>query len=358
MIVIYENIIFSLQKAGGISIYWSELIARISKKKNIIFYEKDNQNIFRNKLNIRVQKESYLYLKFLRYIPFLKSLPTKSVFHSSYYRVSLQKDIVNITTVHDFTYEYFRSGIEMFVHSWQKGFAIRKSDGIICISENTKHDLLKFYTGIDESKIKVIYNGVSNDFEKLENAQEFLTSGFEILKNKKYILYIGDRSNYKNFNVAINVLKKLDEYNFIVVGGKEFNKTEKENMEDIKHRVYHFRGIDGYNLNILYNNAFCLIYPSSYEGFGIPVVEAMKAGCPVVSTNVSSIPEVAGDAGLLVNDINIDQFVHEIQKLENYEFRDETINKGLIQARQFSWDKCFNETYAFYEEVWNNKFGE
>ena len=119
---------------------------------------------------------------------------------------------------------------------------------------------------------------------------------------------------------------------------------------------FHYQGISAEDLNILYNNAFCLLYPSSYEGFGIPVLEAMRAGCPVVSTNLSSIPEVAGDAGLLVNNIKVEEFVKEIEKLEDNEFRDKIIAKGLEQSKKFSWDRCFEETFEFYKEVVGKKF--
>ncbi len=358
MQLVYDNIIFSLQKAGGISIYWAELIKYLVKKhKDVIFYESENQNIFRKELDIKTQVESSLNLNILRYLPILKKLPSGSIYHSSYYRVSFQKDIVNITTVHDFTYEYFMTGLIKYIHIWQKKFAIKKSDGIICVSENTKKDLIKLYPMIDESKIKVIYNGVGDEFIQLENSKKYLIDEFEVLKDKKYILYIGDRSRYKNFDVAIDVLKKLGEYSFVVVGGRVLSNNELAKMKEIQDRVFYFRGVGGDELNALYNNAFCLFYPSSYEGFGIPISEAMKAGCPVVSTNISSIPEVAGSAALLVKDIKIDNFINEIRKLENNEFRSALIKRGLEQSKNFSWDKCFEETYKFYHERKSKKFG-
>ena len=355
MQIVYDNIIYSLQKAGGISVYWSEITKKIALfHKNIVFNEYPNNNIFNKNIEKNINRESHFSYKIMRYLSFKKKIDNDSIFHSSYYRISKQKDVANITTVHDFTYEYFVGGLKKLIHSLQKTRAINNSDGIICISENTKKDLLKFYPDIDRSKIVVIYNGVGEEFKKLEKPSQKLIHKFKVLKDKKYILYIGDRSNYKNFDKAVETVNQLQNYNLVIVGGVKLNDRE---VASIKNTYFHFQGISGNDLNILYNNAFCFLYPSSYEGFGIPIVEAMKAGCPVLCLNRSSIPEVAGDAGLLVDDTNPYGYIKEILKLENNSFRDKVISRGLKQAKKFNWDRCANETYQFYKKILKKKFG-
>mgnify|MGYP006099482547 FL=1 len=122
--------------------------------------------------------------------------------------------------------------------------------------------------------------------------------------------------------MLLDVLSCLIDYQLVVIGGKGFNSFEKEKIKKLKLDVTHFQGVSGEELNIIYNNAFCLLYPSAYEGFGIPITEAMKSGCPVISTNYSSIPEVAGDAALLIDEVTADNIVTEVRKLEDPVFRD------------------------------------
>jgi len=358
--LIFDNIIFSLQKAGGISLYWFELSKRIVNcKYKVESYQFKNNNIFDISFSKTMQAESYIPLSLLRYLPFTRKLTKKCIFHSSYYRVSIQNNVANVTTVHDFTYEYFSSGIKQKIHSWQKNFAIRHSAGIICVSENTKRDLQRFLPDIDPTRIKIIHNGVGDEFFPIESSGKFKDHDlFSSLYDKKYVLFVGDRSPYKNFDKAVETLKHFSDLFLVVVGGKPFSESENKILFGLDGRFSSYQGVSGEALNWLYNNAFCLLYPSSYEGFGIPVLEAMKSGCPVVSSNFSSIPDVAGDAALLVDEITVEQLSKCVASLYDLDFRKGLIDKGFNQANKFSWDKCFEETMGFYEEVWEREFGD
>lgn len=359
MKIIYDNIIFSLQKAGGISIYWTELIKRISKRDKVNFYESENQNIFRKELNIQTQKESSMSVKLLRYLPFLKKLPAKSIFHSSYFRITLQKDVVKIVTVYDFTYEYYRTCLARYIHSWQKNLAIKNADGVICISDSTKDDLFKFLPNTNKEKVKTIYISAGEEFYQIEDLRSKIENDkFKNLMDKKIILYVGDRkSSYKNFSLAVDIVGSLEDYILVSVGAGQITDEEKALIDaTLQGRFRHFLGISSDELNILYNLSFCLLYPSSYEGFGIPILEAMRAGCPVISTNFSSIPEVAGDAAILVDEIKKERFLESVKLLEDANLRIKLIDKGLLQASKFTWDKCFEETINFYNEVYKRKF--
>lgn len=359
MKVFYDNIVFSLQSAGGISRYWVELIKRlVVYNLDSIFIERKNKNIFRGDISILTTVESWIPSSILRYLPLLISLPDRSIFHSSYYRISLSRSVVNITTVHDFTYERYRHGLAKFVHSFQKRIALYFSDGIICVSENTKNDLLAFYPKTNPSKVKVIYNGVGDDFFQLADAENDLNSHFIELAGKEFLLFVGARQGYKNFSYALRLLQNIDGLCLVAVGGGAFNLIERNLMRDINSRVFNYQGLSNHHLNILFNNAFCLLYPSEYEGFGIPILEAMRAGCPVVSTTCSSIPEVAGNCAILVDKVSLDSFAEAILRLRSNKIRSELISCGTAWSHRFSWDKCFSETRSFYVEIWDRKFSK
>lgn len=356
MNIVLDNIVFSLQRAGGVSVYWYELLRRMErdgKSIQVIEHSQSTSNIFRKILNLdpaSIIEESKLPLSLSRYLPYPVVKGKQFLYHSSYYRQPQFASATNVVTVYDFTYERFRRGMPRWVHSRQKKTAVKAASGIICISESTKRDLLGFYPEIPASKIQVIYLGASENYKPLGARDElFLPSDFP---EAPFLLFVGGRGSYKNFHLAIESVSALPDYWFVSVGGGELKPSEAELLQKLlPGRHMHLLVMDNERLNLFYNCAHALLYPSSYEGFGIPIIEAMAAGCPVIAANVSAIPEACGDAGLLVDEIQFETFSDQIIRLENSEFRNETIRKGYKQAGRFSWETCYQETLAFYEKV-------
>ena len=307
MNVIFDNIIFSLQRFGGISVVWNELLQRAQADKELNLTELDYRN-------------ERLYRRLERYrIPdYMAEKP--SVFHSSYFRVLPQAGVHNVTTVHDLTYHFYRKGLPKAVHLWEEARALKHSEAIICISENTKRDLLTFYPWVKEETIHVIYNGVSDDFYPIKN-----------IEKKGYLLFIGNSSvSYKRYDIAQEVAKRT---------GLDLVTARNVTSEE---------------LNKLYNEALCLLYPSDYEGFGLPILEAQKAGCPVIAQNYSSVPEVIGKGGLIVEHSSTEKIVQQmVEKVNEVQSRpmQGIIAAGIENAKRFSWDNTYEQTKNVYRQL-------
>jgi len=343
--IVFDSILFYLQKRGGGSVYWYEITSRIYKKNALdceeLIYKSKINNIFdlsRAQLNIpkRFSTFSASISSLLPSILFKRNI----VFHSGYYRFNILSKFtksLNVITVYDFIPEKFLSGWTKYRIIYRKFFSLLFCDGIICISENTKQDLLKYYPFSRNKKIEVIYCGVSEDY---------LFKG-NYFNHSKTLLFVGSRTSYKNFSVVLDVLIILKDYKLILVGD-DLNNHEKELVGMHNLNVTIIKDLTNEELNTLYNEVSCLFYPSSYEGFGIPVIEAMKAGCPVVALNASSVAEISNDAALLAKELNPLEFSELIKSLENIELRTQIINKGLENALKFSWETAASETANFY----------
>jgi mannosyltransferase len=293
--------------------------------------------------------ESTIPLQIARYLPVLPALEGADIFHSSYYRGPLQCGPKRVITVYDFTYEFFSSGLKRFVHGQQKRMAIRQAHGIICISENTMQDLLRLFPSVSEERVRVIHLGVSASYHPI-SADVTVPDYLCWINDITYVIFVGDRRGYKNFNVAVQAVSMVKNYHLVIVGGSLFSREEYKLLEQhLSTRYRHVRDMSEESLNFIYNHALCLLYPSSYEGFGLPPLEAMRAGCPVVAMNSSSLYEVCGEAGLLANAPEPDLFVSMMLSLEQTSFRQEMVSKGYKQALKFTWEATCKKTMDFYQ---------
>lgn len=348
MQVIFDNIIFTLQRAGGISVVWKELLSRavVDNTYTRCVLDYPSNNICRNTLDFSlVNLISLPQRLFERYREPHIQASTPSVFHSSYFRISSVPGIRNITTIHDLTYHFYRNGPARWAHLWEERHAIRASDAIICVSEHTRRDLLHIYPWLNENRISVIHNGVSTHFMPKPSVCK-----------QGYLLYVGNRQvRYKQFRTAIEVAR-LSGLDLVAVGEAA---SAKEQYYLSTRLGKHFRIVANASNEQLcqyYNEALCLIYPSDYEGFGIPIIEAQRCGCPVIAQQVSSIPEVAGNAGILVQHASSDKVARDmadiVKQLMHGRINSDSIAQaGFQNTRRFSWDRTYQKTLTLYKSV-------
>lgn len=363
MKILLDNSIYSRVTNGGVSNYWYELsnyLKTTADGDNIFFIESsaENNNFHRQQLLIDQSKiitEKKPIIEFVsRLRPISLNIDDYYLYHSSYYRnLKTTDNHVEVTTVHDFTHNFYSSVLKKVVHNKLKYESINNANGIICISESTYNDLMRFCPPKKNQQVTIIHNGVSEDYFKINsiNEQQAIFLNFYEL-NKSYLLFVGSRANYKNFKFVIELLKETPEIRLIVVGNP-FVKSEIKLLDkETASRITLISNIKNDELNLLYNFAEAFIYPSSYEGFGIPVIEAMRAGCPVLALANSSITEISGDAGILFDNLSIEDFKKQLLRLKDSSFKSDIIEKGVEQSKKFSWKKCCEETYNFYKEIY------
>jgi glycosyltransferase involved in cell wall biosynthesis len=265
------------------------------------------------------------------------------LFISTYYTTPLSTP--SILIIHDMIPEVI--GLDLQELCWQeKYYSILCANRYICVSQNTANDLLKLYPHIDQSLIKIIYNGVDQIFNpasKLEILETKENLGIEL----PYFLLVGSRMSLKGYKNAILFFKTLAQWNdspkvaVVCVGGEPDLEQELSILADAV--KIHLVRLDDRELRTIYSGAIALIYPSLYEGFGLPIVEAMACGCPVITCRNSSLPEVAGDAAIYVDEYDVTEMLKALEQVQIPEIRQKLIQSGLEQSKKFSWKKMAEE---------------
>ncbi len=387
MIIIAAKNAF-LKNRTGIEEYMLQLIkylANIEKKKKIIIYtNKVEEKIdFPGNFHLKIIKWPFLWtqiglsLKILKFrVCSVSEVSCCLVLWVPAHVMPLIHPKRTIVTIHGLEYEYFPEYYSWFSRSylrWSTRYATKHAWKIIAVSKNTKHNLVKLY-GCDTRKIEVVYHGVDRTWNRrtpdvisgnLDRRWEQGTWNRE-QKKTKYFLYLGRIELKKNVLGIINafsLLKKRAEhtpkenaeitpknYKLVLAGGAGYgykkikNKTLKIKNNVRKDIIFTDHVSDEEKWQLL-RNAEALVFPSFYEGFGMPILEAQSIGTPVITSNNSSMKEITSETALLVNPNKPEEIVKAMYKIvSDKELRDELIRRGYKNVKKFSWQECAKKT--------------
>ena len=275
-----------------------------------------------------------------------------------------RRNLKIIVTIHDLAFKIFPDYFtkkDLLKLNKLSDMAIKKADKIIAVSQSTKNDILKFYPEILEEKIEVIHHGFDAEiFQKKYSAETTnkLLESYK-LKAKSYLVYVGAIQPRKNLEILIESFEKIKkessgwrtDLKLVIAGApawKAENTLQKITASEFKNDIIVTGNLEFEKIAMLYQNAKIFVFPSLYEGFGIPVLEAMAAGTPVVCARNSSLVEAGGEAALYFKTKDSNDLAVCINKIiENETLEKEFIQKGFEHARKFSWEKCAQETLDY-----------
>ncbi len=253
--------------------------------------------------------------------------------------------------------EYFDKRDLYQLTKWT-AYSVKRAKRIFTISQATKNDIIEQYKVPEESVI-VTYPGIKKNLDKTQETMTDVREKYKI--SKQYILFVGTLQPRKNIVRLVEAFAKIledkqqEDLNLVVVGKKGWlyeKILESPGNLKILDKVKFLDFVPDEDLPSLYKDALCYVLPSLYEGFGLPVLEAMKYGCPVITSNVSSLPEAGGDAALYVDPLNTDDIAEKIKEvIDSKKLRDDMREKGYAHLKKFSWEKTARETLRILEEI-------
>jgi glycosyltransferase involved in cell wall biosynthesis len=370
MKILYDGQIYSNQAAGGINRYFANIIGRLPQSFAPSLIVRDLPDLsFPAHPNLRIYKYGRLPLEHIswklgrfcslfekRYHQHLGSSKRFDIIHPTYYSLVTGREIRKcrrpvVITVWDMIHELFPALIDPHgVYAEEKRNIIAAAQAIICISENTKKDLLERYK-LPEGRVVVTHLASGIDAS--------MGYGTEQVPARPYYLFVGSRARYKNFDRLLaafaNAVSAKNELSLCVVGAP-FTDAERTLLAELRltDRVEHYGFVNDDHLAKLYRCSLAFVYPSLYEGFGIPPLEAMSCGTVVVASNGSSIPEVVSDAGILFDPTSTDALTDILLALSSDStLRERLRHKGQQRAKLFTWEKTVAATIAVYRSLQN-----
>ena len=289
-------------------------------------------------------------------------MPRGDVFHATEHLLPPMRAQKSVFTIHDLIFRFFPE-YHLPLNRWYLSLMLprfmRQADAIIAVSENTRRDVSKLM-GILPEKITVIYEGVHPRFHPIHDADERARIREKYHLPSRFILYLSTIEPRKNVLGLIDAFQSLlardpSIPNLAIAGRKGWLYQpvfERVHNLGLESRVHFTDWIDEADAPALLSAAEIFVYPSLYEGFGLPPLEAMACGTPVICSNAASLPEVVGDAALLVNPKSVEEISAAMARvLSNTSLRSALSAKGIARAAQFTWERAAKETLAVYESV-------
>lgn len=361
--VVFDDQVFCWQGFGGISRYFYELAKRVENEEDFSALVVAPLHVNRYLAEGEVKVKG-IYIPKVRnsgriisalnglVAPALIRSERPDVLHETYYyrrRSLAPRGCPTVVTVFDMTHEKFPNYfLARDRTSEVKRAAVMRADRVICISTNTQRDLIDIF-GVPPEKTAVIHLGFT--------LMEQVASATPLPESRPFLLYVGPRGGYKNFDALMNAYAASvvlrNNFSLVAFGGGRFSAAEAEQIRTLglQDSIKQISGDDRL-LSMLYRQASAFVYPSLYEGFGIPPLEAMGFGCPVICSNTSSIPEVVGGAARLCDPADIDAMRAAIEAVVgSSDLRDDLVQRGRERIQHFSWDRTAKETLDIYREL-------
>jgi glycosyltransferase involved in cell wall biosynthesis len=368
MRILFDHQAFTEQRFGGVSRYFAEIIGRLRQDEDfdvrLSFGLSNNEHLaampglpVKRFLGRGRFKGQYSLLKFLNKRSSRKELSRGQydLFHPTYYDPYFLEQLPSkpfVVTVFDLIAEKYRGkyfkGMDI---SPAKKAVIERADHVIAISRSTRDDLLEHYS-LSKEKVTIIPLACTLSEAAIHQASAEPMFAWP----KPYLLFVGLRRIYKNFDLfleAVGPLLKSKDLDLVCAGGGNLTSQERALIAGLglAGRIFQ-TGFDDQRLALLYKNALAFVFPSLYEGFGLPILEAFACGCPVVLSKASSFPEVAGNAGAYFDPTDRDSIRQAVDRVISDEaLRMGLIQKGYAQLALFSWDKTVEKTKTVYRQA-------
>jgi glycosyltransferase involved in cell wall biosynthesis len=297
------------------------------------------------------------------HVPFVLHREKPDVYHAPHYVLPPAVSCSSVVTIHDCIHlmfpQYLPNRIAYTYARMAMWSAARRSDCILTVSHASKRDILNFFS-VPPDKIEVIYNAIDDRFSVEPNADAVARVRERYQLDQRFVLYVGNIKPHKNLVRLIEAFAALRQGEFedlkLLIIGDEISKLPALRRAVHSYKLHKHVRFLGYQpddtLAILYRLASLFVFPSLYEGFGLPPLEAMASGTPVVTSNVSSLPEVTGDAAVLVDPHDAGSIEHGMRRvLTDPALAAEMSRLGLIRAREFSWERSVARILGVYQKV-------